>query len=149
MVTAGWMMPAGRATRVDRGFIVDGRWSFGSGCTHADVIIGGCLVFDRAGELEVGVDGLPIARIVMAPADRFEIFDTWHTTGPSSPTRSTPLRDPDAPNPLVVTRHNRAGQHPSSHSWTSVTPAVARSVDRPPSARTRVRERRLDRTRDP
>ena len=81
MVTAGWVMPAGRASRVDGGFIVDGRWSFGSGCTHADVIIGGCLVFDRAGELEMGADGLPMARIVMAPAARFEVFDTWHTTG--------------------------------------------------------------------
>ena len=49
MVTAGWVTPAGHARRVDGGYLVDGRWSFGSGCTHADVIIGGCLVFNTRG----------------------------------------------------------------------------------------------------
>ena len=46
MVTAGWVLPAGTARRVDGGYLVDGRWSFGSGCTHADVIVGGCVVHD-------------------------------------------------------------------------------------------------------
>ena len=46
MVTAGMLQPAGRALRVPGGYRVSGRWSFGSGSTHADVIIGGCLVFD-------------------------------------------------------------------------------------------------------
>ena len=81
MVTAGWVMPAGQARRVDGGFVVDGRWSFGSGCTHADVLIGGCVVLDRTGQVEVDADLLPSTRIVMAPAERFVIIDTWHTTG--------------------------------------------------------------------
>ena len=81
MVTAGWVTPAGHARRVDGGFIVDGRWSFGSGCTHADVLIGGCVVLDRTGELEIDAERLPSTRIVIAPAERFVILDTWHTTG--------------------------------------------------------------------
>ena len=43
-VTAGWTTPAGRARRDGDDFVVDGRWSFGSGCTHADVIIAGCVI---------------------------------------------------------------------------------------------------------
>ena len=81
MVTAGWLTPAGHARRVDDGYLVDGRWSFGSGCTHADVLLGGCLVFDRAGELETDAAGNPTTRLILAPADRFEVLDTWHTTG--------------------------------------------------------------------
>ncbi len=80
-VTAGWLMPAGRARRVDGGFSVTGRWSFGSGCNHADVLVGGCLVVDHIGAPEIGADGMPIARVAVAPASSFEILDTWYTTG--------------------------------------------------------------------
>jgi alkylation response protein AidB-like acyl-CoA dehydrogenase len=59
---------------------VSGRWAFGSGCTHADVIVGGCLVFE--GEAPVMTErGLPEWRVMMAPAASFEILDTWYTTG--------------------------------------------------------------------
>jgi alkylation response protein AidB-like acyl-CoA dehydrogenase len=44
-VTAGLLQPGGQARRVDGGYRVSGRWGFGSGCTHADVLIAGCLVF--------------------------------------------------------------------------------------------------------
>jgi alkylation response protein AidB-like acyl-CoA dehydrogenase len=81
MVTAGWVLPAGTARRVDGGYLVDGRWSFGSGCTHADVIVGGCIVHDHDGNLEIGPDGQPVTRIIAAPAENFTIHDTWHTTG--------------------------------------------------------------------
>src|SRR4029077_9541877 len=52
MVTAGWHMPAGIARRVDGGFVVDGRWSLASGCTHADVMVSGCMVHDHDGKPE-------------------------------------------------------------------------------------------------
>jgi alkylation response protein AidB-like acyl-CoA dehydrogenase len=59
---------------------VSGRWAFGSGCTHADVIVGGCLVFE-GDQPVVGEDGRPLWRVMMAPASSFEVLDTWHTTG--------------------------------------------------------------------
>jgi alkylation response protein AidB-like acyl-CoA dehydrogenase len=80
LVTAGMIQPAGRAVRVPGGYRVSGRWAFGSGCTHADVIVGGCLIFD--GEQPVlGEDGLPQFRVMMAPASSWQVIDTWHTTG--------------------------------------------------------------------
>src|SRR3954454_16817327 len=81
MVTAGWVMPAGTAKRVEGGFVVDGRWSFGSGCTHADVISGGCVVLAPNGDVELGPDGQPVTIVALAPAGCFTIHDTWHTTG--------------------------------------------------------------------
>jgi alkylation response protein AidB-like acyl-CoA dehydrogenase len=79
-VTAGLLQPAGRALRTKGGYRVSGRWGFGSGCTHSDVIVGGCLVFE--GEQPVmTARGLPEWRVMMAPASSWRILDTWHTTG--------------------------------------------------------------------
>ena len=81
MITAGWLMPAGRGVRVDGGFAVSGRWAFGSCCLHADVMAGGFLTVDASGAMEVGDNGLPIARVGLAPASQWTILDTWYTTG--------------------------------------------------------------------
>lgn len=80
LVTAGLLQPAGRAERVPGGYRVSGRWGFGSGCTHADVIVGGCIVMED-GEPVMEPSGLPVWRIAMAPASSWTILDTWHTTG--------------------------------------------------------------------
>jgi alkylation response protein AidB-like acyl-CoA dehydrogenase len=79
-VTAGMLQPAGRATRVPGGYRVSGRWAFGSGCTHADVMVGGCLVFE--GETPVITErGVPEWRVMVAPAASWQRLDTWYTTG--------------------------------------------------------------------
>jgi alkylation response protein AidB-like acyl-CoA dehydrogenase len=80
IITAGWLVPAGRAERVDGGYVVSGRWSFGSCSLHADVIHGGCLVFED-GQMRTMASGLPEMRIVAAPASSWEVLDTWYTTG--------------------------------------------------------------------
>ena len=45
-ITAGLVQPAGQAQVADGGYVVRGRWAFGSGCTHADVLVGGVLVME-------------------------------------------------------------------------------------------------------
>lgn len=80
LVTAGWVAPAGKLHRVEGGYRLEGRWQFGSGCTHADVIVGGAIVYDGAAPV-IGPGGRPEARVAMLPADGVEIFDTWETTG--------------------------------------------------------------------
>jgi alkylation response protein AidB-like acyl-CoA dehydrogenase len=80
MVTAGMLQPAGRAVRAPGGYRVTGRWGFGSGSTHADVMVGGCLVFDGDQPL-LDERGLPTWRVMMAPATSWRVLDTWYTTG--------------------------------------------------------------------
>ncbi|MGW1728831.1 acyl-CoA dehydrogenase family protein [Streptomyces sp. NPDC002306] len=80
LVTAGWVAPAGQAHETPGGYLVDGHWRFGSGCTHADVIAGGCTVH-RDGRPLLDDAGRPVTRIVLAPAASYTIEDTWHTTG--------------------------------------------------------------------
>lgn len=73
--TAGQAPPNGRAVRVPGGYRVTGRWGFGSGCTHADVIVGGCLVLEKEGTT-------PSETIfILAPAASFAIEDTWYSNG--------------------------------------------------------------------
>ncbi|MGV9992792.1 acyl-CoA dehydrogenase family protein [Streptomyces sp. NPDC003374] len=80
-VTAGAIMPMGRAERVPGGYRVTGQWHFGSGITHCTWVVGGVLV-TRDGALEPGPPGAPGNwRIVVAPVEDFELQDTWHTTG--------------------------------------------------------------------
>ena len=78
-VTAGQVPPNGLAERVDGGYRLSGHWTFGSGCTHAEVIATGFLVTENGKPVMNG--GVPHTRIAFAPASRFEIIDTWHSTG--------------------------------------------------------------------
>ena len=80
LVTAGLIQPAGQARRTDGGYRVSGRWAFGSGCTHADVIAAGCIVLEDEKPVMTR-SGLPETRIALAPASSWKILDTWYTTG--------------------------------------------------------------------
>lgn len=79
VVTAGMVSPFGKLHRVDGDYRFEGRWPFGSGCTHADVMYAGARVFND-GE-PVMVDGRPEIRYPLLPAREFQIVDTWDTTG--------------------------------------------------------------------
>jgi alkylation response protein AidB-like acyl-CoA dehydrogenase len=80
LLTAGWLAPVGQAHRVDGRFRVSGRWQFGSGCLHADRLIGGCILLENGAPV---MDELnqPEFRVVWLPLEDVEIHDTWYTTG--------------------------------------------------------------------
>jgi 3-hydroxy-9,10-secoandrosta-1,3,5(10)-triene-9,17-dione monooxygenase len=66
--------PMGRATAVDGGFTFSGRWSFSSGCDHAQWIFLGGLV--------MGEEGAPVDfRTFLLPRSDYEIDDVWDTIG--------------------------------------------------------------------
>ncbi len=73
-VAAGVWAPRGRATPVDGGLRVSGRWAFCSGISHANWLFAGCV-------LENGRDAAPELRVVAMPTDELEVLDTWHTAG--------------------------------------------------------------------
>ena len=80
MITAGLVLPVGLAHETDGGYRVDGHWRFGSGCTHADWMVGGCSVY-RDGQPVLDAWGAPLWRLILAPPSAFSIEDNWHTTG--------------------------------------------------------------------
>ena len=64
----------GKATRVDGGFRLSGRWSFSSGCEHARwVFVGGFALDDEGRPVEM--------RHFLLPRSDYEIVDVWHVAG--------------------------------------------------------------------
>jgi indole-3-acetate monooxygenase len=75
-IAAGIFAPRGQARAVDGGVVVNGRWAYCSGITHAGVLFAGCFLdADRAGE------GRPMPMTVAMLHGELEILDTWHTLG--------------------------------------------------------------------
>jgi alkylation response protein AidB-like acyl-CoA dehydrogenase len=82
MITAGQFTAGrGRLQRTDGGYVLNGRFPFGSGITHADVVMSGAMLFGDSGEPVLGPGGLPESRLAFCRADELEIEDTWHTHG--------------------------------------------------------------------
>jgi alkylation response protein AidB-like acyl-CoA dehydrogenase len=82
MVTAGQFTPGrGRLQQVEGGYVLSGRFPFGSGITHADVVMSGAMLFDANGEAVVGPGGMPESRLAFCRADELVIEDTWHVHG--------------------------------------------------------------------
>ncbi len=79
-ITGGVFAPRGRAQRRDGAFVVDGRWSFVSGVTHCDWVLGGCVVHDGE-EPALLADGSPDVRLALMPIDAVEVHDTWSVSG--------------------------------------------------------------------
>jgi indole-3-acetate monooxygenase len=77
---AGQVVPNGRADLVEGGYRVSGKYRFGSGCQHASVMVGGCVVFE-AGKPRLLASGRPEARVMLFPPSACTILDTWNTTG--------------------------------------------------------------------
>jgi indole-3-acetate monooxygenase len=73
--------PTGALTPTGAGrFTLAGHWAFGSGCRHADWFVNGAVVSDANGLRLVPGHG-PDVRLVVFPADRAEINDTWDAAG--------------------------------------------------------------------
>jgi alkylation response protein AidB-like acyl-CoA dehydrogenase len=81
VVSAGQYAPRGKAERVEGGYIVNGSWSFGSGCRHAEVMTAGCLVTVN-GEIQMLDNGIPEVCSVMVPKTSANILlDSWQVSG--------------------------------------------------------------------
>ena len=79
-IVAGVFNPTGVAVPVDGGYRVNGRWSFASGCEHADWLYGNC-VDTSSGE--------PQLRIAVFRPDEVEIEDTWSVSASAAPGATT------------------------------------------------------------
>lgn len=81
MITAGQFTAGhGKLEPVEGGYILTGRFPFGSISNHADVIMSGAVVC-KDGEPAPGPGGMPQVRLAFTRASEYVIEDTWHTHG--------------------------------------------------------------------
>jgi alkylation response protein AidB-like acyl-CoA dehydrogenase len=81
MITAGQFTTAhGKLERANGGYLLTGRFPFGSGVTHADVVMSGGALIEN-GEPVLGPGGIPEGRLAFCRADEITVEDTWHTHG--------------------------------------------------------------------
>ena len=73
VITAGVFSPTGSIAAGADGYRVTGRWSFASGCEHADWIYGN--------SVEAVAGGVPRLRIAVFSPDQVVIEDTWTVSG--------------------------------------------------------------------
>jgi len=73
VIVAGVFNPSGSITAVEGGYRVTGRWSFASGCEHADWLFGN--------NVERIDDGVPRLRLAVFSPDQVSIKDTWNVCG--------------------------------------------------------------------
>jgi alkylation response protein AidB-like acyl-CoA dehydrogenase len=74
-IVAGTLNPTGRAVPTEGGYVVTGRWTFGSGVTHCTWALGNCVVATD------GVTGRPQLVIAMFPRSDCDVHDTWQVSG--------------------------------------------------------------------
>ncbi|HZM29235.1 MAG TPA: acyl-CoA dehydrogenase family protein [Acidimicrobiales bacterium] len=80
-VSTGVFAPSGRAVPAGDGHLMlDGRWSFNSGCVHADWFQTGFMVMD-GDEPARRPDGRPDWRFAYYRREQAEVIDTWRSTG--------------------------------------------------------------------
>jgi alkylation response protein AidB-like acyl-CoA dehydrogenase len=70
-----------KATAVDGGYRVSGRWDFASGCRQATWMGAHCQVVERDGNLRRDSRGQPVIRSLLFPASQATLLDTWNTIG--------------------------------------------------------------------
>lgn len=73
IIAPGALAPNGKATPVDGGYRVTGRWQWGTGIMHADWAMFGALVPLEAGGMTL--------KMFIAPKSDVEVIDTWHIDG--------------------------------------------------------------------
>ncbi len=77
-----WGPPASQQARaVEGGYLVNGRWSFASGCRHATWMGAHCQVLEPDGSLRRNSAGRPAIRSLLFPAGRAQLLDDWNPIG--------------------------------------------------------------------
>jgi indole-3-acetate monooxygenase len=77
-----WGPPSGaKAVVVDGGYIVNGRWRFGSGSEHCPWLGGHAAVFEADGKPRLDKQGRPVMRTMLFRRDKAKFYDIWNVIG--------------------------------------------------------------------
>lgn len=77
---AGQAAPTGKAERVADGYRISGRYSFGSGSSHARFIVGGYILHEGGGPV-MNAAGQPVMLIGLAPRESVTFAGNWDVLG--------------------------------------------------------------------
>jgi alkylation response protein AidB-like acyl-CoA dehydrogenase len=80
IITGGVFAPMGRAVVEGDHYRVSGRWSWASGSANCRWLFGGCIVHE-GGAPRMLPGGRPDARMMVMPAGKVELIDSWHAAG--------------------------------------------------------------------
>lgn len=92
-MVGGMLAPTGKAWEVEGGFEVEGRYSFGSGCRHADWFSSGTAIVDESGSGKFRTAG------TFLPRNRVNVESNWDVMG----LRGTGSIDYQVPRQFVAT----------------------------------------------
>lgn len=77
---AGNGVPRGFARPVEGGYMIKGKWAYGSGIQHAEWIHTGCFVTDQQGNMVMGDNGPKIV-ITHHPRETIKLLGNWDVLG--------------------------------------------------------------------
>lgn len=80
LMSAGQAAPTGKAEKLDEGYRISGRFSFGSGSPHAQWLVGGYMLCE-GGKPVIGADGQPTLLIGLAPRETVKFLGNWQVLG--------------------------------------------------------------------
>jgi alkylation response protein AidB-like acyl-CoA dehydrogenase len=80
IATGGMPIPVGRAERVDGGYRLSGRWTFGSGVKHCGWMVCGAAVHENGVPVR-RADGSPEPVNCFVSSDDFTVIETWNAMG--------------------------------------------------------------------
>jgi indole-3-acetate monooxygenase len=81
-IAAGMFGPSGKSVQVAGGYQASGKFSFGSGCAHANWFGGGMLVMDGGKPRQVAKG--PEVRVCFVPREQVHVLDNWDVRGLSA-----------------------------------------------------------------
>lgn len=79
-IIAGALSPMGQAVRVEGGYRLNGRWTFGSNSHYADWMCGGFVTIENGAPV-MATPQMPRITLALFPRSDVSIIDTWNTTG--------------------------------------------------------------------
>ncbi len=79
-VLVGTLNPTGKAVAVDGGYLVTGKWGYGSFISHSQWVLGNCITHIGDAPRRTG-DGSPDLRLAIFPREDVEVIDMWHVGG--------------------------------------------------------------------
>lgn len=74
IIAPGALAPKGKAEPVEGGFVINGRWEWGTGVMHADWVMVGALTPSEDPQR-------PDLCMYLIPREQVEVIDTWHMAG--------------------------------------------------------------------